>query len=274
MRRGRAGTLGIGVALALCAATAPSAFANANFVIVGTKASTGTGLVRVYADNDIDNTYETLADEFVPFSSSAATPDGVRVAGGDFDGDGNDELVVAAGETDLVRIYDLTSSGEVGALSQKISGFAPGSYVAAGDVDGDGRDELAVSTDPGANTKVKIFRDPGDDGLLDATPTENFNAYPGGTGGARVAFGNVDNDVGTRDELIVGPGPDAGLPVKIYRDADARPSVLRRPAARLVRPLRRGLRRGDLRRRGTDRECRRGRGRGDRVHGGRVRART
>ena len=218
MQRGKSARLAIALGIAFCALPIAEAAAAASFVVVGTKAPSGLGVVRIYTDNDANRTYETLADEYTPFSSSSLTPDGLRVAAGDFDGDTNDEVAVAAGETDAVRIYELTSSGEIGALMQKVAGFAPGSYVAAGDVDADGRDELAVSTDPGSNTKVKIFRDVNENGTLEATPTENFNAYPGEDGGARVAFGNVNNSGG--DELVVGPGPDAGLPVKIYRDAD------------------------------------------------------
>ena len=246
--------LAVVLGIAFCVVPVAEAAANANFVVVGTKAASGLGIVRTYVDADLNGSYETLADEFTPFNSASLTPDGPRVAGGDFDGDGNDEIAVAAGETNAVRIYELTSSGEIGALMQKVAGFAPGSYVAAGDVDADGRDELAVSTDPGTDTKVKLFRDVNENGLLEVTPTENFNAYPGQDGGARVAFGDVNNTVG--DELIVGPGTDAGLPVKIYRDADHDRLYSDEPLLDSFVPYGAGLA-GDLRRGGTDLECRR-----------------
>jgi subtilisin-like proprotein convertase family protein len=211
-----------GLAVAFFATSVSPAIAetpgDAGFVIAGTKtSSTGIGVVRVYADNEGNSTYETLADEFVPFSSSTSTPDGVRVAAGDFNDDGQPELVAAAGEGNGIRIYELTTSGEVGALVQKVNGFTSGSYVAAGDINNDGRDELAVGTDA-TNTAVRIYTDSNDDGLLDTIPTETFNAYTGETTGARVALGDLN---GGGAELIVGPGPSAGLPVKIYQDTDA-----------------------------------------------------
>jgi len=190
-----------------------------NFIIAGSKNAAGFGLVRVFADNDFNGTYETLADEMVPFTNSVG--DGVRVAAGDFDGDGNDELVAASSENAPVKIYDLSPSGQVGALSESVTGFTQGTFVAAGDINGDGRDELILGSDPGGEPKVKIYADTNGDGQLETTPTNTFNAYAaaGNTAGVRVAAGNTDND--GDDEVITGPGPGpAGIPIKIFDDTD------------------------------------------------------
>ncbi len=195
---------------------------DAGFLIVGSRNSAGFGLVRVFADRDRNGTYESLADEIVPYSTAAS--DGVRVAAGDFDGDGNDELVTASSENAPVEVYELTSGGRPGALLDSLTGFTQGSYVAAGDLDGDGRDELIVGSDPGAEPKVKIFADANLDGELDATPVNTFNAYPASfRGGVRVAAGNTDEPGLTNldDEVVTAPGPNGpGQPVKIWDDTD------------------------------------------------------
>jgi subtilisin-like proprotein convertase family protein len=192
------------------------------FVIVGSKNSAGFGLVRVFADNDNNGTYETLVDEFVPYATTVG--EGVRVGAGDFDGDGNDELVTASSENAPVKIYDLSGSGAPGAFVDSLPGFSQGSYVAAGDLNGDRRDELIVGADPGGEPKVKIFADLNADGVLETTPVNIFNAYPAGfTGGVRVAAANTDEptDRPIDAELITGPGPNGpGLPVKIWDDTD------------------------------------------------------
>jgi subtilisin-like proprotein convertase family protein len=216
------------VGLAAAAIAVPASASGAEtprdtgFVIVGSKNSAGFGLVRVFADTDNNGTYETLVDEFVPYATTVG--EGVRVGAGDFDGDGNDELVTASSENAPVKIYELGGGGEKGALAGSVAGFAQGSYVAAGDLNGDGRDELIVGADPGGEPKVKIFADLDGDGELGTAPVNSFNAYPAGfTGGVRVAAANTDESTfqPTDAELITGPGPNGpGLPVKIWDDTD------------------------------------------------------
>ncbi len=70
----------------------------AGFIAVGTDAGV-LAEVRIFADNDDNDTYETEATgvgafAFSPFQNFTG---GARVAMGDFNGDQNDELVVAAG---------------------------------------------------------------------------------------------------------------------------------------------------------------------------------
>ncbi len=205
-------------------ASAAQTAVDAGFVVVGSRNSAGFGLVRTFADNDLNGTYETLVDEFVPYSRTVG--DGVRVATGDLDGDRNDELITASSEGAPVKVYELSSGGVHGALADSVAGFTQGSYVAAGDLNGDGRDELIVGSDPGAEPKVKIFADTNADGALEQTPVNAFNAYPASfTGGVRVAVGNTDgalSQVLTLDEeLVTAPGPGGtGQPIKIWDDTD------------------------------------------------------
>jgi subtilisin-like proprotein convertase family protein len=225
LRRGLGALVFVGLAAVLLAGAGPAGGAehanDTNFLIAGSKNAAGFGLVRVFADNDLNGTYETLVDEVVPYSATIGGTDGVRVAAADFDGDGNDELVTASPDNAPVKIYDLSPSGEVGALSDSAAGFTQGTCVAAGDINGDGRDELILGADPGGEPKVKIYADTTGDGRLESVPTNNFNAYAaaGNTAGVRVAAGDTDND--GNDEVITGPGPGpTGVPVKIFDDTD------------------------------------------------------
>jgi subtilisin-like proprotein convertase family protein/uncharacterized protein (DUF2141 family) len=216
--------LGIFVLTFTAAAGATGSSGDARFVIAGSRNASGFGLVRVFADTDANGTYETRADEFVPYSTSVG--DGVRVAAGDFDGDRNDELVTASSENAAVKIFELGPGGGVGPLVDSLPGFTQGTYVAAGDLNADHRDELIIGADPGGEPKVKIFSDTNGDGELESAAVNTFNAYPVSfTGGVRVAAADTDGDA-TTDELVTGPGPGtAGLPVKIYDDVDKDGSV-------------------------------------------------
>src|SRR5205823_1902208 len=119
----------------------------AGILAVGTDAGP-VATVRTFVDSDANGTYDKLVDVLQPFG--AAFKGGVRVAVGDFNGDGNDELVTAAGGGGgTVKIWTLNPDGSVGDVAdpafKPFGAFAGGLFVAAGDLDNDGRDELAVS---------------------------------------------------------------------------------------------------------------------------------
>jgi hypothetical protein len=192
----------------------------AGFVVAGADAG-GPPLVSVLADNDHNGTYETRVYTFRAFD--ARVRGGVRVATGDFDGDGNDELVAAAGSgAGGVRIFNLNPDGTVTLLEEfKPYGtrFRGGVFVAAGDITGDGRDDLVTGAG-GGRPRVKIFSDLDRDGFISDNQTDSFLAYPHAfRGGVRVAVGQIGGTVG-QDELITGPGPGPAQPVKIWRDAE------------------------------------------------------
>jgi hypothetical protein len=95
----------------------------------------------------------------------SASRSGVRVAMGDLNRDGADELIVSAGAgwAPRVRIYD-GSALAAGETVEMVPGFLAfgwsmwyGVNVAAGDVDGDGHDDLVVSLDAGGHTKVRVW---------------------------------------------------------------------------------------------------------------------
>ncbi len=191
----------------------------AGILAVGTDAGV-VATVRTFRDADANGTYETLAGVFDPFGPGFAG--GVRVATGDFDGDGNDDLVTGMGAGGgAVRVWALNSDGSVGSLLETFlpfgAAFKGGVFVATGDLNNDGRDELAVSRNSGGNT-VKVYSDTDVDGLVSDNATDVFNPFGAFAGGARIAFGNSNNTGG--DELIAAQGPGGGT-VKVFTDADA-----------------------------------------------------
>ena len=164
--------------------------------------------VRLYgAFSDTGNASTVLAP-----GDLAAFPGGfagsVRVANGDVNGDGFDDLITAqgpgTGSGSLVKIFDgrdallsgvraeiasfYVYSNSPGA-SQK-AGFGGGVFVGSGDFNNDGWDELVVTAGAGARGHVKVFNFRGSgDAFLGSEPVlrSSFFAYTGFAGEIRVA---------------------------------------------------------------------------------------
>jgi hypothetical protein len=105
----------------------------------------------------------TLLSTFVPLYANPRC--GVRVAMGDLNRDGADDLVISAGAgwVPRVRIYDGAALA-AGRADQLVPGFLAfgwsmwsGVNVAVGDVNGDGYSDLIVSQDAGGSTRVRIW---------------------------------------------------------------------------------------------------------------------
>ena len=210
------------LAAAVVVVTRAPAFAS-RFIVAGADAGGGPHVIIRY-DADNNGTFETISDSFYAFPpASPGGPlfsGGVRVATGDFDGDGNDELITAQGPGgNLVRIWNLTPGGQVAGLREEFApfgGFAGGVFVATGDFDGDGVKELVTAADAGGGPFVIVWRDSNRDGRVsDNAPMAAFFAYTAGfSGGVRVAAGNVNNSGG--DELVTAPGPGGGPDIRVF----------------------------------------------------------
>lgn len=201
----------------------------AGLIAVGSDAGQAA-VVRIRVDRDANDIYETAAPGSVSRSLDlypfGAFTGGVRVAMGDFNGDGNDELVTAAGPGGgpHVIIWDMNSDGTVAGVRDSFFAYSAGTksglFVSTGDLNNDGRDELVVAPDAGGGPHVKIYSDTNNDGALSDNLVDEFFAYSAGfTGGVRVAMGNTDNTGG--EELVTAPGAGGGPHVKVYTDSDA-----------------------------------------------------
>ena len=152
----------------------------------------------------------TLALQDSPFQNTFAG--GVRVATGDFDGDGMTDLVEGTGPGASTQVRILSgATGEVLFEAAPFEeSFVGGIYVAAGDLDGDGLADLVITPDEGGGPRVVVFR--GGDFLRVANffgiDDSNFR------GGARSALGDLNGD--GRADLVVAAGFGGGPRVAVY----------------------------------------------------------
>ncbi|MFA6512110.1 MAG: L,D-transpeptidase family protein [Patescibacteria group bacterium] len=134
---------------------------------------------------------------------------GVRTALGDVNGDGVDELVVAAGPGGGPHVRILAQDGErLSSFFVYDESFRKGLYIATGDINGDGKDEIITGAASADGSEVKVF-------TMHGVLLENFYPYDGVfTGDVLVAAGDVDGD--HRDEIVTGSGPGGSPHVRVF----------------------------------------------------------
>jgi uncharacterized repeat protein (TIGR01451 family) len=147
---------------------------------------------------------------------------GVRVATGDVNRDGVNDIVVGAGPSGAnghVKVFDGVD-GHLIASFFAFEGFLGGVYVAVGDVNHDGAGDLIIGSGVGVG-HVKVFSM-----TTTGAPAElySFFAYPGYLGGITVASGDVNGD--GFDDIVTGTTNNAshmkvisvasGAPVELF----------------------------------------------------------
>jgi hypothetical protein len=180
------------------------------------------------ADNDAIDDIVTGVDEgFAPhvkvFSGSTGAElrsffaygpgftGGVRVAAGDVNNDGFDDVITGAGAAGggHVKVFSGATGGELRSFFAYGPSFTGGIFVGGGDVNNDGLDDVITGADSGAGPHVKVFSG------ADGSELRSFFAYtPSFTGGVRVAGGDVDGDGFT--DIITGAGAAGGGHVKVF----------------------------------------------------------
>jgi hypothetical protein len=179
-----------------------------NDIITGAGAGGGPN-VKVFSGTD-----GSVIANF--FAYDAAFTGGVRVAAGDFNGDGYAEVVTGAGAGGGPNVKIFSGLSLTGGASVELASyfaydpaFTGGVYVAVGDVNNDTQLDVVTGAGEGGGAHVKAFS-----GATTTTIT-SFLAYDVGYyGGVRVGVGEIAGDAAA--DIITAPGMGASLPVRIY----------------------------------------------------------
>lgn len=179
-----------------------------------TRTANGQSIVRAF---DIRTNTERFS--FNPYPGFVGE---AHVAVGDFNNDGINDFVTAAGAGagPHVRVFNGANGQEIFGFFAYGADFVGGVWVATGDVNNDGTDDIVTGPDTGGGPHIRVF-----DGLT-GTLIENFMADTLGldfTGGVRVASADVDGLAG--DDIILGFGPGS-LPLVQVFTSDGDPNTL------------------------------------------------
>ncbi|CAN5335306.1 hypothetical protein BH11PLA2_BH11PLA2_51450 [soil metagenome] len=177
----------------------------------------GTGTVRVVVGSGpgspptIAGLNSTGGTVWTAHPFNATFTGGVRVATGDFTGDGVKDIVVGSGPGSVATVQVLNGATRRALFSLEPFGtFTGGIYVTSGDVTGDGIADLIISPDRGGGPRVRIFNGNGFAQVSDFFGIDDVNFR----GGARVATGDINGD--SRADLIVSAGFGGGPRVAVF----------------------------------------------------------
>ena len=137
------------------------------------------------------------------FAYEAYQTQGLQVATGDVDADGEDEIFITRADWSAVHVFDSSGSLEAEIEVESARGVL---NIAAGDVDGDGADEIVVSRGYGSVPYVSVYE-------VDGKRVGHFMVYAEsmdrGVYVSTVSYGS-------RDVIVTGTGDGAGPHVRVF----------------------------------------------------------
>jgi fibronectin-binding autotransporter adhesin len=153
------------------------------------------------------------------FAYSPLYTGGVRVALGDVNGDGIDELITGTGVGGgpHIKVFNLQGGQpvEVASFFAFEPTFMGGVNISTGDINGDGLADIIIGAGAGGGPRVKVFNGAANYLVNATTPLMDFFVYdPAFTGGVTVAAGNRDGYKG--DEVITGAGFGGGPNIRSF----------------------------------------------------------
>ena len=136
---------------------------------------------------------------------------GVRVALGDIDADGEDEIITAprVGGGPQVRVFEKDGTPRGIDIWPYDLDFRGGIDIASGDIDNDGKDEIAVVQASNGQAQVKVYRYNFEREIIG-----EWNAFGDFSGGGSIAMGDIDGD--NEVEIIVGAGEGGGPQIRVF----------------------------------------------------------
>ena len=194
-----------------------------DFTAVGADSGGGPLVTITFSNTDtLGNGPQYLS--FFAYSSSFTG--GVRVALGDVNGDGNRDIITAAGPSGSphIKVFTLIndSTGNWSVNPQPIAQFYAfnlptfkgGVYIAAGDTNNDGFDDIICGAGATGGPRVTVYAGSAT-GVNTTSPLNNFFAYaPKFNGGVVVTAGQRNSNAG--DEVIVAPASNAGYNIRSF----------------------------------------------------------
>ncbi len=175
-------------------------------IICGADAGGGPN-ITVFSGKD---QAQTMLASFFAYSPNFTG--GVRVAGGDVNGDGKADIVCGAGPGGgpNVTVFSGADFAILASFFAYSPAFTAGIYVGAGDVNGDGKADVICGAGPGGGPNVTVFSIGGNQST---SILASFFAYDAGfTGGVRVA--GVDRNGDGQADVVAVPGPGGGPNVR------------------------------------------------------------
>jgi hypothetical protein len=194
-----------------------------DFTAVGADSGGGPLVTITFSNTDtLGNGPQYLS--FFAYSSSFTG--GVRVALGDVNGDGNRDIITAAGPSGSphIKVFTLIndSTGNWSVNQQPIAQFYAfnlptfkgGVYIAAADTNNDGFDDIICGAGATGGPRVTVYAGTAT-GVNTTSPLNNFFAYaPKFNGGVVVTAGQRNSNAG--DEVIVAPASNAGYNIRSF----------------------------------------------------------
>ena len=184
----------------------------------------------------IDETTGAVLSRFAPYGNTFTG--GIRIATGDLNGDGVNEIITAPGRGRAPEIRVFTQAGVELTAYRTMAyarSFMGGVQVAVGDVNGDGKlDIITIPTYGPAEVKVFLNQSPNVDPIRN-TPYRDFLAFParfisGGVVAAadmgRLVGGSFVNTLDGKAEIVVGSGPGMPSSLRVF-DVSGRATLVR-----------------------------------------------
>lgn len=138
-----------------------------------------------------------------------ALSQGATVAAGDISGNGDSEIIIAAGKGAAPEIKIYNRQGKlIGRFFAYHPNFKGGMSVAVADLDGNGQAEIITGAGPGGGPHVRVFNQRGQ------LKGQFFAAGEYFRGGVNVAAGDIDGKGGAK--IVIGLGAGSDPAVKIF----------------------------------------------------------
>jgi len=171
--------------------------------------------IRVY-DYNIESREFELMDWFWAYSENYR--EGINMATGDIDGDGDDEIMVSPPRNGgpNVRVYEYNTSHEFELVSWTFAyqeEFRGGVNLACGDIDGDGNYEILTAPASAGGPNLRAFRyNPSTSNLELVDWVMVYQ--PEFRGGVNIVAGDINGD--SKDEIITSPVDSGGPNIRVF----------------------------------------------------------